>query len=146
MGAQDALCAGGRYDNLVKELGGPDLGAIGFAFGMERLVLVREQRTEDRGQNLAYLITLGEEAKNQGLKLLDNLRKSGIQADTDYENKSLKAALRRANGLGALKVLILGEDELKNNVVTLKDMASGDQREVKQEDLIRGLRDNELKL
>src|SRR3989338_1086805 len=136
LGAQDALCAGGRYDNLVKELGGPDLGAIGFAFGMERLVLVREQRTEDRGQNLAYLITLGEEAKNQGLKLLDNLRKSGIQADTDYENKSLKAALRRANGLGALKVLILGEDELKNNVVTLKDMASGDQREVKQEDLI----------
>ena len=88
-------------------------------------------------QNLVYLIALGDNAKGQGLKLLDNLRKSGIAVDTDYEDKSLKGALRRANDLGARYVLIIGEDELKNNAVTLKDMASGEQQEIKQGDVIK---------
>ncbi|MFH1641012.1 MAG: histidine--tRNA ligase [Candidatus Omnitrophota bacterium] len=140
LGAQDALGAGGRYDNLVKELGGPDVSAIGFAFGIERLLLVHSPQPTAHSQDLVYIIPLGEEAEKEGLKLVDSLRKAGISSDTDYENKSLKGAMRRANDLGARTVLIIGEDELKKNVVTLKDMGSGEQKEIKQENLIKELK------
>ncbi|OGX17782.1 MAG: histidine--tRNA ligase, partial [Omnitrophica WOR_2 bacterium RBG_13_44_8b] len=121
LGAQDALGAGGRYDNLVKELGGPQTGAIGFAFGVERLLLVLGSKISVASRKLVYLITLGEEAKKQGLNLSDSLRKNGICCDTDFENKSLKGALRAANDLAAARVLILGDDELKKGVVTIKN-------------------------
>jgi histidyl-tRNA synthetase len=131
LGSQDALGAGGRYDNLVKELGGPDLGAIGFAFGVERLLLVtRSPGQQVTSKNLVYLVMLGEQAKKEGIKILDNLRRNGIACDTDYENKSLKGALRRANDLGVSRVLIIGEDELRKGAATLKDMASGEQKEI----------------
>lgn len=139
LGAQDAVAAGGRYDTLVKELGGPDIPAIGFAFGIERLLLATTQQPAVISQKLVYIIRLGEEAKLNGPKLLAELRSAGITCDTDYENKSLKAALRKANDLGARCVLIIGEDELKKNMVTLKDMVSGEQKEVKTESLINEL-------
>ncbi len=144
LGAQNALGAGGRYDNLVGDLGGPSLGAIGFAFGMERLLLVRSRELGVGSKNLVYVISLGEEAKKQGLKLLNNLRKEGIAADTDYEGKSLKGALRKANDLSSRLVLIIGEDEIKKNVVTLKDMVSGEQKEVRPENLIQELKSYNL--
>lgn len=140
LGSQDAIGAGGRYDNLVKDLGGPDMGAIGFAFGLERLLLARTEKIESRNQNLAYLITLGEEAKIFGINLINDLRNAGIACDTDYENKSLKGAMRVANDLKAKFVLILGEDELKKNIVTLKDMVSGAQKEINSGDLIKELK------
>lgn len=140
LGAQDAIAAGGRYDNLVKELGGPDIGAIGFAFGMERLLLVSRLKVGGLSKNLVYVISLGEEAKKQSINLLDTLRKAGIASDTDYENRSLKGAMRKANDLGAKFVVIIGEDELKKNAVMLKDMASGEQKEVNTEDLIKSLK------
>lgn len=136
LGSQDALAAGGRYDTLVKELGGPDVGAMGFALGVERLFLVTRHPSPLTPQNLVYIISLGDEAKKESIKLLAGLRKAGITSDTDYENKSLKGALRRANDLKARFVLIIGEDELKKNVLTLKDMVSGEQKEIKQEELI----------
>lgn len=139
LGAQDALGAGGRYDNLVGDLGGNDTGAMGFAFGIERLLLVLKVKSSLSAPNLVYIISLGQEARVGGLKLLDNLRKAGIASDTDYENKSLKGAMRKANDLGARFVLIIGEDELKKNVVTLKDMVSGKQQEVNKEKLINEL-------
>ena len=142
LGAQDALGAGGRYDTLVKELGGPDLAAIGFAFGVERLLLVSNPKSKIQNSKLVYIISLGEEAKRQSPKLLDDLRKNGITCDTDYEDKSLKGALRAANDLGAKLVLIVGEDELKKNVVTLKDMESGEQREINKDKLIDKLLEN----
>lgn len=132
LGAQDALGAGGRYDNLVSDLGGPSTGAIGVALGIERLLLVRNQKSEVRSQKLVYVITLGEKAKKEGVKVLDMLRRAGIPSDTDYENKSLKGAMRRANDLGASHVLIIGEDELKKGVVALKDMQSA----VVQEEIV----------
>jgi len=145
LGSQDALGAGGRYDSLVKELGGPDVGAIGFALGMERLLLVTKvtEVSNVTSKKLVYLITLGDEAKRYGIKLLSELRKAGIGSDTDYENKSLKAAMRKANDLKAEYVLMIGENELKKSVVALKDMASGEQREVKTEDLINALMTND---
>lgn len=141
LGAQDAVGAGGRYDNLLGKLGGPDRGAMGFAFGIERLILATSHKPKAISQNnLLYLIFLGDKANKEGLKLLDTLRKSGISCDRDYENKSLKGAMRKASDLGAKFVLILGEDELKKGVVTLKDMDSGEQKEIEQNNLIRELR------
>ncbi|MEK6728184.1 MAG: histidine--tRNA ligase [Candidatus Omnitrophota bacterium] len=139
LGSQDAICAGGRYNNLVKELGGPDLGAMGFAFGVERLLLAAGNKPAVVNANLVYLIALGEESRFESIKLLDNLRKNKIASETDYEDKSLKGAMRQANDLGARFVLILGEDELKKGVITLKDMSSGKQREVRSEGLIKEL-------
>jgi len=135
LGAQDALGAGGRYDNLVKELGGPDLGAMGFAFGVERLLLAMRSMPKATHKNLVYLITLGEEAKKYGINLLNDLRNSGIACDTDFENKSLKGSMRVANDLKAQYVLILGDDELKKRSVTLKNMASGEQKEIQIENI-----------
>jgi histidyl-tRNA synthetase len=137
LGAQDALGAGGRYNNLIKELGGPDLGAVGFAFGVERLLLVMRDFLPVASQGLVYIISLGEEAKMQTIKLLDKLRKNGIASDTDYEGRSLKGAMRTANDLGVRFVIIIGEDEIKKNVVTLKDMVSGTQKEVNADSLVK---------
>jgi histidyl-tRNA synthetase len=138
---QDALGAGGRYDGLVKELDGPDVGAIGFALGAERLILVaRSQSYNATSKSLVYIISMGEEAKQKTAGLLYELRKAGISSDTDYENKSLKAAMRKANDLLARFVLIIGEDELKEKAVTLKDMGSGTQEKIKREDLISQLK------
>jgi len=136
LGAQDAIGAGGRYNNLVKELGGPDLGAIGFAFGVERILLVSKlAQKQPAGPKLVFLITLGDDAKKAGINLLAELRNRGIACDADYEAKSLKGSMRAANDLNSRCVLILGDNELKNKTITVKDMASGQQKEVKIEQL-----------
>lgn len=134
---QDALGAGGRYDGLVAELGGPQMGAVGFAFGVERLLLAlgaQQEEAKPRFQNhnpqLVFVAPLGAEAKKESLKLLAELRVAGICADTDYEGKSLKGSMRRANDLGCRFVLILGDDELKEGCVMVKDMAAGTQEKV----------------
>ncbi len=103
-------------------------------------MLVARRTPHAARQNLVYIITLGEEAKEEGLKLLNTLRRQGIASDTDYEDKSLKGALRKANDLSVRLVLIIGEDELKKGAVTLKDMVSGEQREVKQDELVDNLK------
>jgi histidyl-tRNA synthetase len=136
LGSQDSLGAGGRYDNLVAELGGAPQAAIGFAFGMERLILAQNTQTPPKPSNLAYLIALGDPARSYSVTLLHQLRAAGICADTDYEDKSLKAAMRRANDLGARFVLIIGDDELKKGTVSLKDMATSQQREVTRQELL----------
>ena len=140
LGSQDAIGAGGRYSNLVHELGGPSREGIGFAFGVERLLLARGTLTENSQKKIIYLITLGDYAKGAGIKILNQLRKSDIACDTDYLSKSLKGALRAANDAGANLVLILGDDELKNNTITLKDMSKSIQKEVAIVNLIEELK------
>jgi histidyl-tRNA synthetase len=139
---QDALGAGGRYDTLVTELGGPDLGAIGFAFGVERLQLASETAgvaVQPSGR-LAFVIPLGEAAAKPALSLLYSLRRNGIQADTDYEGRSLKSSMRRANDLGARLALILGEDELKEKCVMVKDLSTGKQEKISFETVIENIK------
>ncbi|MFA5062493.1 MAG: histidine--tRNA ligase [Candidatus Omnitrophota bacterium] len=143
LGAQDAIGAGGRYNNLTKELGGPQVGAIGFAFGVERLMLAQRENAKTQRENPVYLITLGEPAKLEGLGILNELRKNGVACDTNYEDKSLKGAMRKANDLGAHIVLIIGDNEIEKGTITLKDMISGEQREVKAEKLINELMTND---
>jgi histidyl-tRNA synthetase len=141
LGAQDAIGAGGRYDNLVSELGGPDLGAIGFALGVERLLLVAKPKSQQAGKKkLVYIIALGQKARTQSLKYLNELRKANIPCDTDYENKSLKGAMRRADDLGATQVIIIGDHELEKEALTLKDMSSGEQKEIPVRDLVTQLK------
>ena len=140
LGSQDAIGAGGRYNNLVSELGGPDLGGIGFAFGVERLLLVPNALKQNPPNNLVYLITLGEAAKSAGLKILNQLRSAQIPADTDYSNKSLKGAMRAANDARAKFVLILGDDELKKDIISVKNMSDSTQKEVSIKNLTRELK------
>ncbi|MBN1912793.1 MAG: histidine--tRNA ligase [Candidatus Omnitrophica bacterium] len=135
LGSQDALGAGGRYDNLVEELGGPRLGSCGFALGAERVLLASSLKPEAENTDLIYAIALTEEARKLTLRLLDDMRKAGIRCDSDYSGKSLKGMMRSANNAGARYVLIIGEDELKRSGVTLKDMSSGEQKELRTEDL-----------
>lgn len=140
LGSQDAIGAGGRYNNLVKELGGPELGAIGFAFGVERLLLATTIKEKANTDNLVYIVTLGKEAKEKGTEVLYSLRSNGIAADMDYEGKSIKGAMRKASDLKAKFTLIIGEDELKNETVMLKNMELGEQKETKILDLIKEIK------
>ncbi|MBU2258219.1 MAG: histidine--tRNA ligase [Candidatus Omnitrophica bacterium] len=137
---QDALGAGGRYDNLVKDLCGPEIGAVGFAFGMERLLIADSPQPTVNSNKLVYIITMGDAAKKQGVRFLDQLRRAGIAADTDYEGRTLKGAMRQANDLKAGFVLIIGDNELNKDAVTLKNMSSGEQKEVKSADIIEELK------
>ena len=140
LGAQDAIGAGGRYNNLVKELGGEQVGAIGFAFGVERLLLAQGEKIKTQDKKLVYLITLGEPAKLEGLRILEELRKNSVPCDTNYEDKSLKGAMRKANDLNSSFVLIIGDNEIEKGTITLKDMRSGEQKEVKIKDIIKEIK------
>ncbi len=144
LGAQDAIGAGGRYDGLVEELGGPSLPAVGFALGVERIMIALEAR--DACACTAPLqvfgIALGEAPTRAMHGLLARLRRAGISADMDFEGRSLKAQMRRANRRGALLALIFGEEELGRGEVGLKEMAEGGSQEtVRIEDLLSAVRD-----
>ncbi|HAH21527.1 MAG: histidine--tRNA ligase [Omnitrophica WOR_2 bacterium GWF2_43_52] len=131
LGAQDALGAGGRYDTLITNLGGPHLGAMGFAFGLERLLLAAPQESGVFAENLSvFVITLGEQAQKKGFLLLQELRQARISCDMDYEDKSLKAQMRKAHDSKARFAAILGENELAKQVIALKDMRAGSQHEI----------------
>jgi histidyl-tRNA synthetase len=129
LGAQSAVGAGGRYDGLVKQLGGPDIPGIGFALGLERLVLLlRHFEAEEEGRKIdLFLIALGEPAFAAGFKLAHNLRTAGLQVLLDIEGRSLKSQMKQANKANARFVLIIGESELANEEGVLKNMETGEQ-------------------
>jgi len=137
LGSQDAIAAGGRYDGLVEDLGGEVRGAIGFALGVERVVLslAQTQRFPLPPLVKTYLIPLCDEARKRCVVLIYKLRSEGIACDMDYENRSLKANMRKANDIGARFAILIGEEELQKNSVTLKDMQSGLQEIVAVENL-----------
>ncbi|MCM8792906.1 MAG: histidine--tRNA ligase [Candidatus Omnitrophica bacterium] len=142
LGSQDALAAGGRYDNLIESLGGPSRGAVGFALGMERVILALKKTGRlnwiEKSPEV-FLITLGEEAGRVGFLLLENLRRKGISIDMDYTDKSLKAKMRRADRIKAKFVLIIGEEEIKRGEYLLRTMATGEQTFLKKETIIEDL-------
>ncbi len=133
LGAQDTLIGGGRYDGLVEMLGGPPTPGIGFAGGLERLVLVLQQRQpdaiEDERLDL-FLATLGDGGRRAGMKLATELRKLGVSVDVDHRARGLRKQMTQANQLRARNVLVLGEDEARAGRGKLKDMDSGEEREV----------------
>jgi len=123
LGAQSAVGAGGRYDGLIKQLGGQDLPGIGFAMGMERLVLLIQERQKITpiGPDL-FLACLGEPAAAYGFNLLHQCRRRGVRAVMDLRGRGLKSQMKQADRLGARRVLILGEDELNQGRAVLRDM------------------------
>jgi histidyl-tRNA synthetase len=143
LGAQNAVSGGGRYDTLVEELGGKPTPAVGFAIGMERVIeVLKEQKTEIGKQKRVevFIVTMGEDARKLGFDLLFRVREIGIAADMDYAGKSLKAQMKAADRMSAEFVYIIGEDELKKKSGILKDMKSGDQKEVPFDDLANTLK------
>lgn len=135
LGSQNALAAGGRYDGLVESLGGPSLPGIGFAIGIERLVLMKgKDSIPVQGLDI-FLVALGKQPVEKSFALLSDLQKNNIKAEMDFSGKSLKAQLRRANKQNARYVLILGEDELGLNQALLKNMNLGTQETVSLENL-----------
>ncbi len=126
------VCGGGRYDRLIAELGGPDMPAVGFGMGMERLLLVAESFRpipEPKAMDV-YVAAMGEGARSAGLRFVNLLRSEGVRADFDHAGRSFKAQFKYADKLGARFVAALGEDELNKGVVKLKNMADGTEREL----------------
>ncbi len=130
LGAQDTVAAGGRYDGLLKALGGPDLPGVGFAIGMERFLLVARLPEGLTPRLDLYVAALGEEARLWVLPLVRELRRQGFLVEMDQEGRSLKAQLKQANRLKARLSLIVGEHELKEKKFLLRDMETGEQKEV----------------
>lgn len=131
LGAQNAVAGGGRYDGLVKLLGGPDHCAIGFAVGVERVIALLEKKgtLASKAPDL-FIAVLGELAEKTAFKWAVSLRKSGLWVEMDYGSKGLKSQMKKADRLGAKKVLILGEDELASQKAILRNMETKVQEEV----------------
>jgi histidyl-tRNA synthetase len=132
-GAQSTLVGGGRYDDLIEELGGKPTPALGFAAGIERIILnLKKQKVAipSLPKPQVFIAYLGDEAKAEAIKLSANLRRGGVGVIEALGDKSLKAQLRQANNLGARYAVIIGEEEVKSGTVVLRDMTSADQKAI----------------
>ncbi len=151
LGAQDALAAGGRYDKLVKEIGGPDMPALGFALGMERTVLALKAHAEKKGATVLpaaprlFVAAMGASPSQEAFQLLQELRMSGdlaqrgVVVEGGFFDKKLGTQLTMADRLGSVCCLILGEEELQRGEVTLKLLKASTQERVPRKDLVARL-------
>ncbi|OZU89858.1 histidine--tRNA ligase [Virgibacillus indicus] len=143
-GAITTLAGGGRYNGLVEELGGPATPGIGFGMGLERFLMALEAENVDFSidEKLdCYLVAVGEKAEKEAVRLVHELRKNGVQTDKDYQDRKMKAQFKAADRYKAKYVLILGEDELENQVITVKEMETGKQEELPLNRLIDTLKE-----
>jgi histidyl-tRNA synthetase len=136
LGAQKAVAAGGRYDKLVEEFGGPPTPAIGFAMGMERIVsLLKETTTETVLTPKVFIATLGKDAEIEGIKIAERLRKKGLWIEVNYGGASLKSQLRKADRLNSEIALIIGENELKKGKIQWKNLKNTTSGEIEIKDI-----------
>ncbi|HUB26792.1 MAG TPA: histidine--tRNA ligase, partial [Tepidisphaeraceae bacterium] len=143
LGAQDAVGGGGRYDNLVEQLGGRPTPAVGFGSGLERLLLALESqkiRLPDHRKPLVWLIAQGDAALPHNLKLMAELRRAGFGCDMDLSGRSMKAQLKMADRESAAVCLIVGDNELQANQVVVKNMKTGEQAAVARHNIIGHLK------
>ncbi|MBD1899369.1 histidine--tRNA ligase [Trichocoleus sp. DQ-A3] len=137
LGAQATVCGGGRYDGLVAELGGPKTPAVGWAMGLERLIILLQQLQEAPVPALDfYIVSRGEKAESQALQLAQKLRQAGFSVDLDLSGSAFKKQFARADRSGAVACLVLGEEEAENQTVKLKWMASKEQSAIAQSELL----------
>jgi histidyl-tRNA synthetase len=133
LGSQSAVAAGGRYDGMVHEFGGPPTAGIGFAMGMERIIpLIKDSLAEMPGPDLLFC-PLGDEAAAKALLLAEQLRADGLWIEMNHESTSIRSQMRKANRMGAKNVIVLGEDEIKTGKVTVKNMTDGDDAKISLE-------------
>ena len=132
IGAQGTVLGGGRYDGLVEEFGGGKIPGIGFAAGIERLLLLLESAgdIENKDGLTLYVAPMGDDARAKAFEIVSRVRKKGIIADTDYMNRGIKSQFKYADKLGARFVAVIGSDELSRGTVKLKNMSSGEEKEV----------------
>lgn len=129
LGSQSAVAAGGRYDGLISQLGGPSIPGIGFAMGVERVALLLGAREFSRQPDL-FIATLGAGERAYAFQFMNDLLQSGVSVEMDYEGKSLKSQLRRADKLGARYSVVIGENEIADGVAIFKRMADGEQTKI----------------
>jgi histidyl-tRNA synthetase len=135
LGAQSTVAAGGRYDGLLKALGGPDLPGVGMAIGVDRLLLLLG--TDKKGPSIdMFIAALGPEARKEVMPWIKHWRRQGLAVQMSYEDRGLKAQMKQADGVGARYVLIVGENELDKKQVVVRDMITRDQHEVPVDDVI----------
>ncbi len=144
IGAQSAVGGGGRYDGLVKECGGPDLPGIGFALGIERLLLAVETLTatdftEHKKGIDVFIIVMNDDFEPYAVKILNQLRQANIKAEKDYTGRSARAQMKYADKIGAQAAVFIGEDEVKSGMFTLRNMRTKEQIQVGEKDIIQSL-------
>lgn len=140
LGAQNAIFGGGRYDNLVEQLGGKPAPAIGFALGLERLTMILDKNKYEYPLNenvKYYFVTIGNDAKLFSLKIMEDLRCKNIICETDFLNRSVKAQMKEANKLNAENVIVIGENEIKEKKFRIKNMKNGQEVEAAPESLLQ---------
>ena len=138
LGAQDAIGAGGRYDNLVKDMGGPSIGAVGFALGIERMLIACAKEMAVFKETAAiYVATIGEKAAKEGFRITNELRNAGIECNMNYEGSSLKSQMRDADKLRSALTIIIGDDELAKGEAVVRDMKTKEQINVKFVDILK---------
>ncbi|MCI5721658.1 MAG: histidine--tRNA ligase [Firmicutes bacterium] len=141
-GTQGTVCGGGRYDHLIEEIGGPPIPGVGFGLGIERLLMLMDEKGVEIPQPepvKAFIAVMGEDAKLFGLKLLRELRQKGVKAEMDTLARNIKGQFKYADRLGAEYTVVIGDNEIAEGVVSVKEMATSQQREVKLEDLVEEL-------
>ncbi len=130
IGAQGTVCGGGRYDNLIGQLGGVNTAGIGFALGIERLLLLMDNIGVYTGENekpLIYIASMGEKAYDKAFEIMNNLRLNGVIAQMDVKNRGIKAQFKYADKIGAKFVGVIGESELESGLIKIKEMESGEE-------------------
>ena len=133
IGAQGTVCGGGRYDGLIEELGGKHMPSLGFAMGMERLLMVMDaQKIEipDNDKTALYIATMGDAAKVKAFELLRQVRECGLIAETDVVGRGLRAQMKYADKTGAKYSVVLGDNEIEENKARVKNMETGEQTEL----------------
>ncbi|MCY7321506.1 MAG: histidine--tRNA ligase [Phormidesmis sp. CAN_BIN36] len=147
LGAQATVCAGGRYDGLVSELGGPETPAIGWAMGLERLILLLQQiQPASLSEVDFYIVSRGEKAESQALILAQSLRRSGFTAELDLSGSAFGKQFKRADRSGAAACLILGDSEADTKTVQLKWLKSGEQTAIEQSVLLETIAELHIKI
>lgn len=143
LGAQNTVFGGGRYNGLAEEIGNRDIPGIGFALGIERLLLSLEAKEIElpleSGVDL-YITVIGEQAKKESFKLLDQLRNNDLRTEIDYLGRSVGSQMKSADRMNAEYTIIIGEDELSNNSATIRNMKSGSEKEIKLNNLLEEMK------
>ncbi|MEJ6455212.1 histidine--tRNA ligase [Fusobacterium nucleatum] len=139
LGSQGTVLGGGRYDNLLKELGDKDIPAVGFATGVERIMMLLGENYPKNNPDV-YIAWLGENTSETALKIAESLRDNDIKVYIDYSEKGMKSHMKKADKLSVRYCIILGEDELNKGIVLLKDFSTREQKEVKIEEIVNQIK------
>jgi len=137
LGSQDAIAAGGRYDRLCEEMGGPKVGAIGYAMGLERLIMAVNKDNVPMHKPEVLIVAVDDMSRDHAFAVTNYLRKREIACDMDFSGRSVKGGMRKANREGRKWVVIIGENEIKNGKIVLKDMTSGTQDELDTDSAVK---------